>query len=980
MCRRIRQDVVWLSSAIANTSVELEDVLQPILKRSVVSKDDKLNVTEKGLHLLKILESARDHESIAKEYLGHKAKVRKHSELVSTVELVDRANEIQQESRMFVTVGSLGTDGIIAVSDISQAMSECNLLQKSIQVSGLGIALNEEKVASSCRIFSWDGSKLHSSNSFDPLLPGTRILRILGSLDKWVEFDVNSLIKNLDAKSIQTSFYDEVAGWFDRTGSGLNELRHLIRVLFTWFLKEHDVIPSEIFEKYQAISIHDQLEHLFTKTLSTEVKDRSLPEHLHHLKRAFEDTPFLNGSMFNDDSTQLRSVLPDEDYNSTDEIHSGLFTILKRYEWTLTEHDQVNSDTALDPGLIGSVFERFIALAKNITPGPNKKQPDGTYYTPKDLVDEMVCDAISADLIQMVEDIDHSDVANLLHPLSLPLSKNSLLNQAETKRAIIKRLREINVLDPCTGSGEFIVSTMNTLRRAERRLLLCEYDDISRTRHAISKQLYAVDVNPMAIQVTRFRLYLAIIGAQLGSRGTQEYDPFPNLDTRIVAADSLATGIGSKLAISSLSGDLINERRNIRNEYTYAHNLNNKKSLRLRDESIRKEIGRKVVTHLPEVAKWLKDDYLGNEDTIALCGLPILFGKDSWDIVIGNPPYQASTPSEKEELASIGYVSAGSGDLYCSFVELGVGLITGPGVLTLVVPHSICFAQKKAKLREYCISNTAKITLRTYNNGPMPMFPPHPFIKGGNQGAQSRQRVTILTATKSVNTKGSAASVYSSCYIGIHKTDRTEILRKRPSCRQRPNDTWTFAGSPVLSTLLSVMYTGHNKSSVTLDSNRVSYPATAYYFLTCLPEETFKFRGRKFVIFPDDEYGWARICLFNSTIFHSYWLMVGDAFHVLPSLFYSCRIPPLWESDPGLLVEAETIGRLLCSREILSASQTQFRQGGKHFPNFDFHSGAPELIERADEVCILGYGLSDHKDELLRQTKSLRMFQTWDLI
>ena len=988
VCRRIESDVVWLSSETAKTTEELRDALRPLIVRETIAGEANLHSTERGLEILSQLESASDHRTLIEKLVPVDSDIEHQTNLVSSLRLSDipKVSGHLFGENHFVTIGSLARDGKLPVADIYGPLRETYLLNPAVTAIGIGIAFDEQNTSNpACRIFAWDGNSLHTSNLFDPALPGTRVLRQLESLARWQVGESNDLIDLLSARTVQTEFYDEIAKWFERTGTELEDLRHLIRVLFTWFLKEHGVIPTELFEKHPAVKIHEQMEHLFTQTLSTEPNQRRIPNQLIHLKKVFEDAPFLNGSLFNDDPRLLRSELADSHYISAGETYTGLFTILKRYEWTLTEHDQLRSDTALDPSMIGSIFERFLALAADITPGPLAKQPDGTYYTPKDLTEEMVCDALAHHLTQNIIGMEFDVAFDLLHPVDLDESNKYQHWQSPYKQKVIENLRKVTVLDPCTGSGEFIVSVLNTLRRAERRLLGDDqYDDMKRVRDAIANQLYAVDVHPMAVQVTRFRFYLAMIGTQLTVQPNVPLGPFPNLETRISAGNSLATRLSDsdEFEGSFLDSDDMREWRAIRDSYTYTHSSVEKKRLCGKEAQIRRRLAEKPDFAAPHLIEWLNDESLGNESVVSQCGLPILFGKDYWDIVIGNPPYQRPKNHEKNVAKQFGYGTVGCGDLYCLFVELGTHLVGKSGVLTLVVPHSLCFADQKQKLREICERAATSIHLRTYNNRPTAVFPPHPFIKGGRQGAENRQRITVMSLHAGTPDVANKPVIHASCYIGLQNTLRREILRRRPASIQPPSNQWnqwTMAGTKTLAKLLEEMRDDRPVQNTMAKFRTVTFPPTAHYFLTCLPQEILDSPRRKKIGVPNDEFFWPRICLFNSTVFHAYWLMVGDAFDVLPRLFTSIRLPPVWALEPPVRIEAEKIGKEFCNDEVLIRSATVFRQARKEFPNYDFHTHEPELVRRADQICIEGYGLKEYESELQEQIQKVRQFRTWDM-
>lgn len=987
VCRRMENDVIWLSSAMAPTWKDLRAALDPLLSREQLPLPSRKHSTLLGIGILDQISSSSDHRNLLEQLVPTNHRIQDRTELVSSVHVAHSSTvseDLFSESHL-VTVGSYAHDDILSVADVYDALQEGQLLHSSINAVGIGTVFDmNHEYATTCRVFMWDGSTLHTSNSFNPELPGTRVLRQLDSLARWRDGAPNDLIEELNAQAVQQEFYNEVASWFERTGTLLNDLRHLLRTLFTWFLKEHGVIPSEFFEKQPGIYIHEQLEHLFTQTLSMQSEQRVIPKRLEPLGVAFEDAPFLNGSLFNDDPNLLRTQISDEDYIRAGKSDDGLFTILKRYSWTLTEHDKIRSDTALDPSMIGSVFERFIALAENIKPGPLARQPDGTYYTPKDLTEEMVCDALAYDLSGKIEGVEYKDALDLLHPEEGDTMHTSQIFQQPLKDKVIERLREVTVLDPCTGSGEFIVSVLNTLRRSQRRLLSDKYNDLECVKNAVAYQLYAVDVHPMAIQVTRFRFYLAMIGTQLALQPNIPLGPFPNLETRFATANSLETRIKDEhmgFESSHLRSSDMLEWRGVRDSYTYAHSPDQKKKLHEKESMARRKLIDKLFDPMPHVIQWLENESLGNESIVSQCGIPLLFGRERWDVVIGNPPYQKPSSEEKRVAQNYGYKTTSCNDLYCLFVELGTKLIVNGGVLTMVVPHSICFAVHKKKLRDVCEETANSIHVRTYNNRPSAVFPPHPFIKGGNRGAQNAQRVSVFSLKARMNDVDGKATIRASCYIGLVDNKRKEILRCRSSYPQPKSNQWTMAGTEALSRLLNEMRVdfksrGFSKISKTRD---IAVPETARYFLTCVPQDVCKLEGRKRFSVSNDEYFWPRICLYNSTVFHAYWLMVGDAFHVLKSLFNSVRIPPKWVSDSSMRQCADEIGRELCEERTLNRSMTQFVREGKTFPNFNFQDKVPELILKVDRVCIKGYGLEDLESQLLEQIHLVRQFRTWDM-
>ena len=129
--------------------------------------------------------------------------------------------------------------------------------------------------------------------------------------------------------------------------------------------------------------------------------------------------------------------------------------------------------------------------------------PAGTYYTPSDIALEMVKDALAAAVRdQAPQSWKRRDLLDLFGDETAPLP---LITAIECERLTV-RIRKLTIFDPAVGSGEFpFVSTL-AVRCALRKLGVSE-DDADLTRDIISRQIFAQDINPMAVQVTRLRLF-----------------------------------------------------------------------------------------------------------------------------------------------------------------------------------------------------------------------------------------------------------------------------------------------------------------------------------------------------------------------------------------------------------------------------------------------------------------------------------------
>lgn len=889
--------------------------------------------------------------------------------------------------RYFLTMTIDVDDGILSLADIVESIKTLNL-DPDEEFGGIAYARNNNRAVVAMRVFFGVGDQLLSSAMVPPMMPGTLVVNQMTQLVQWVNTGQSEVLRDaLNVNALQSAFFDQVAAWFENsTEQTVNDLLHLIRILFAWFLYKHDVIPDTYFEftphSPSPEALHNQLMFLFKQVLPIQAEDRGSTGETAVLMDASKRTPFLNGSLFDNDPNLDPTVMQNNVY-----IHPryGLFTILDRYEWTLTEHGLLNSDTAIDPSFIGSMYERLIVVAQGIEPHPDARMPDGTYYTPLDITEEMVADALTHAIQTSIPEFETNIGLNLFRSSSKATGVENL--STKLRKAVLKKLREITILDPCVGSGQFIVTTLHAILRAEQRLNHgSQIQSKERIRHALQHQLYGADIHPIAVQITRFRFYLSLVQQHLIR--DELVQPLPNLETRILCVNSLATQIEQYDDIFTLAPyqDRLRELSHIRERYVMTFSLSAKKHLVDEERKVKTEL---LDLILPDsqtgLYDWLHSD-IGEAITFPLqINLQRLFLMEKgWHVVIGNPPYQklSITKGLQERLRQSGYRSTSANDAYTVFVELALKLARKPlGVVTMIVPNSICYARTKRSLRSVCEQQAREIYLRSYNNRPNSIFPPHPFVKGGTRSAENVQRTSVCTFILDDPAKKVSAPRYASSYNFIPKEERSNVLAKRQSVQQSNYSQWTMAGTSELVSLLEKMYDeSASKPKLGRGSKTLTFPNTAGYFLTCLPKGKIKNHTWKQFIVPNDDVYYARIALYNSQVFHAYWLMIGDAFNVQHNQFEKCKLPISWDKNCKFLQEASSIGKEFCAPRTLNKCRTQIKKVGKVFKNYNFQQGVPSLVATADEVVLRSYGFRGQVLSSLRnQVKLLRTGEIWRL-
>ena len=342
----------------------------------------------------------------------------------------------------------------------------------------------------------------------------------------------------LDIEALNRRFYRDLFGWFQRAvsacrfpddgaGEGSAE-RHVIRLitrmLFIWFLKEKRLVPEALFDegfartalKHHAPDSTDYycavLQNFFFATLNTEIDRRAFSTKTNEAHRDFSkyryralladpegfvallrSVPFVNGGLFDclddfaaagaggrridafTDSVETQGRDLDVPARVFFDPQDGLFPLFGHYKFTVEENTPLDREVALDPELLGRVFENLLA-AYNPETRETARKATGSYYTPRQVVDYMVREALAAALAEKsrptVEGGRVLARAARLPPGSLGRGGRTLesLFEEREKRAVVAAIADIRALDPAVGSGAFPMGVLQTLTLALRRL------------------------------------------------------------------------------------------------------------------------------------------------------------------------------------------------------------------------------------------------------------------------------------------------------------------------------------------------------------------------------------------------------------------------------------------------------------------------------------------------------------------------------
>jgi hypothetical protein len=265
------------------------------------------------------------------------------------------------------------------------------------------------------------------------------------------------------------------------------------------------------------------------------------------VRASFLGMPFLNGGLFE------RNELDDLGFSVPDEFFVQLFDrfereepgFLERYNFTVDESTPLDVEVAVDPEMLGKVYESLVA--------EEERHAAGIFYTPREEIDYM-CRLSLIEYLHEQTGYPKDDLIPLVvEPRRLletpedgivPFGGLSQTRQHEALRVVEKALREIRVVDPAAGSGSFLVGMMKALAGIQQviaeKLERKRFNEFDLKRRIIMENLYGVDVKDWAVRACELRLWLSLtIEAEEQQIGLYTNPVLPKLSFRVRQGDSL---------------------------------------------------------------------------------------------------------------------------------------------------------------------------------------------------------------------------------------------------------------------------------------------------------------------------------------------------------------------------------------------------------------------------------------------------------
>ncbi len=330
----------------------------------------------------------------------------------------------------------------------------------------------------------------------------------------------------------------------------------------------------------------DYLEPLFYTGLNQNRGDNAFFPPLHRR------VPFLNGGLFEEmegyDWRNNDFSIPNELFSNVDTKGTrdadGILDVFERYNFTMAEDEPMEREVAIDPEMLGKVFENLLDVSD--------RKSKGAFYTPREIVHYMCQESLISFLVQRTK-IAEEDIRKFIlygeyfrdedtkktiyvngengkkghmefdfnKDMEIPETIFSFKKNINRLQEIDDYLSNVKIADPAVGSGAFPLGMLNEIVKAretitsymivnmngyQRLNYRTSRNSYSLKRAAIKNSIFACDLEASATDITKLRLWLSLVidnqimdhEDELLGYSTKPRE-LPNLDCNIICGNSL---------------------------------------------------------------------------------------------------------------------------------------------------------------------------------------------------------------------------------------------------------------------------------------------------------------------------------------------------------------------------------------------------------------------------------------------------------
>lgn len=496
--------------------------------------------------------------------------------------------------------------------------------------------------------------------------------------------------------------------------------------------------------------------------------------------------PFLSGGLFEPidgyDWEHNDFSIPNEVFSNVAEKGrdaDGILDIFDRYNFTMSEDEPMEREVAIDPEMLGKVFENLLEI--------NDRKSKGAFYTPREIVhymcqeslinyltntlnisEEAIRDFILyGDFMKDEDTVKEKRQGNGGMYISEELYKINPDGTVAVNRLLDmdKALKDVRVADPAVGSGAFPLGMLNEIVRARQNIsaylaiTMKPYDvrmmyQMERSPHTLKYEtirncIFACDIEPSAVDIAQLRLWLALViddeinpNAQTPLDGHRNPLPLPNLESNILCGNSLidefegiplvkesellgSTGNYQRDITSDRFDSIIRKLIETQDELFRCDDTEKKKQLKEQIEALRDMI---ILTQLEgcdsaKIQRYYDTKQMASKPYVLwqLDFARVFREKGGFDIVIGNPPYIGEEGHKEifQEVAATEFgrkYYIGKMDFWYFFTSKALHLLRRDGVLSYIAPNNWMTTAGGKNMRKHIVSEATLLQFTTFNN------------------------------------------------------------------------------------------------------------------------------------------------------------------------------------------------------------------------------------------------------------------------
>jgi hypothetical protein len=326
-------------------------------------------------------------------------------------------------------------------------------------------------------------------------------------------------------------------------------LQFLNRIMFIYFISKKNWLEKSKFVdwlwssykelgKFNSNEFYEEwLKQVFLKAFNNRANEiKGLPD---EVVKVISNVPYLNGGLFRENDLDNLKV------QISDRMFQKILEFFESYNFTIKEDMPLESEVAVDPQMIGYVYESLANVAEEIY----DRNDLGIFYTPRVEVDFMCRRSLVEYLSKNLSEIPKEKFYHLIFD---PLEEKDKIENWFAKENLWRKLEDtlnnLSVVDPACGSGAFLVGMLNVVSDIYRMVykrIGSSLTDFALKNRVIQYSLYGVDVMPWAIHAAELRLWLQlIVETDFKKEELRQHPLLPNLNLNLRVGDSLVQEIG----------------------------------------------------------------------------------------------------------------------------------------------------------------------------------------------------------------------------------------------------------------------------------------------------------------------------------------------------------------------------------------------------------------------------------------------------